>query len=676
MTEQELDAFLAKVRHTRLVDYLDPLGETAQNAFERRLSWARVTQHDPAYADEARFLLDHAEALREVLREELVQDDWVEDASAGSEFSGGAPVARRNLLTERERVTTVFGAEDLSDEAETTHANLARRAALGDPDDEPTTVGDPRETARAVARADRSLVSFDEDPDDVLTAVGPARSPEELGPDDVDPFDAPTTVGAPAVSRVAPPPPASEPEPEPEATADELSEYIEIDVLEEGGAADETVPPGTTPALASAMVTFEETIQHPSVLPSDLPTGPMVDFEETADAPKGAPNRAHNSLRRPPPPPPPPHLVGRTPAPAVGRTPAPAVSRTPAPALSRRPALDRPSLQGRVPQLRRPAAPPPSRGLWVGVAVAMLGFGFVSLAGAAVVFVVLRSPADESLTIERIDDAVADVTPDVPDEVEAPGNAFLDEDAVDPARARRPDPEPEPVRPPEPAATPDPEPAVPEPEPEPPASEPEPPASEPEPPVVAAAPTPEPPPAGSPSADLAQLEQQGDNDGVAAVEPTPERASPPAEVPPEPAPPVAEPPAGGTASPDPSPSPTAEPALVPPPDPAPSTEPEGAGEPPTAALDVTGLWIGAGDGRSFKLTIRSQEGPTFSGVVELKVEDGSWMQSPVNGRVDGNTIQFAEGPLAFRGSVSGGKRASGTYTTEAGGVDRAWTLIR
>ncbi|MEO0600458.1 MAG: hypothetical protein AAF211_03425 [Myxococcota bacterium] len=669
MTEQELAAFLAKVRHTRLVDYLDPLGETAQNAFERRLSWARVTQHDPAYADEARFLLDHAEALREVLREELVQDDWVEDASAGSEFSGGAPVPRRNLLTERERVTTVFGAEDLSDEAETTHANLARRAALGDPDDEPTTVGDPRETARAVARADRSLVSFDEDPDDVLTAVGPARGPDELGPDDVDPFDAPTTVGAPAVSRVAPPPEA--PEPEPEATADELSEYIEIDVLEEGGAADETVPPGTAPAVASAMVTFEETVQHPSVLPSDLPTGPMVDFESTADAPTGAPNRAHNSLRRPPPPPPPPHLVGRTPAPAVGRTPAPAASRTPAPAISRRPALDRPSLQGRVPQLRRPAAPPRSRGLWVGVAVAMLGFGFVSLAGAAVVFVVLRSPADESLTIERVDDAVADVAPDEAAADEAPGNAFLDDEEEAPARATRsepaPEPEPEPVRAPEP--DPVPEPVAPEPEPEPSAPE-----SEPEPPVVAATPPPEVSPPGSPSADLAQLQDQGDNDGVAAVEPTPEPAPlPPTETTPELAPPAAQ---AVTAPPPPSPTPTPDPALVPPPDPAPAAEPEGTGEEPTAALDVTGLWIGAGDGRSFKLTIRSQEGSTFSGVVELKVEDGSWMQSPVKGRVDGNTIQFSEGALSFRGSVTGGKRASGTYTTEPGGANRAWTLIR
>ncbi len=657
MTEHELDAFLAKVRHTRLVDYLDPLGETAQNAFERRLSWARVTQHDPAYADEARFLLENAEALREVLRDELVEDDWVEDASAGSEFSG-TPVARRNLLTERERVTTFFGSEDLSDDADNTNAHLrARRAALGDPDDEPTTVGEPR---RAGSVSDRSLVSFDDDPDDVLTAVGPARGAdeeegEELDDGEVDPFDAPTTVGVPAVSRVAPratPPPTP-----PEPTADELSEYIEIDVLEEE-VAEETVPP--SPTGSPAFVQFEETAQQPVVLPSQQPTGPMVDFEETADEPTGLPSRGRSplDLKRPANP----GFAGRTPAPAPARLPQ---------------VRNRPALSGRLPELRRPPTPQQSRGIAVGLAVALLGFGFLSLAGAAVVFLVLQPP-DESLTIERIDEPLAVEAPELPGDELGADDGVADVEEPEPRRSAEPvaaEPEPAPVRrtpPPsradrsaEPSPTPttpvtpptEPEPVAAEPDPAP--AAPEPPAPEPEPVATAAVPpseaSPEVTAAGSPSADLAMLDSLEDDDGMAAAEPD---SPPPAPPTPPPATPGLVPPPASTAALPPEVAPT-----------------EGAEPASPTGLDVTGLWIGAGDGRSFKLTIRSQDGPTFSGVVELKLDDGSWMQSPVTGRVDGSTIQFAEGSLSFRGNVSG-KRASGTYTTQPGGPGKVWTLIR
>jgi hypothetical protein len=111
MRDSDLNAFLASVRRTRFVDYLDPLGETAQNAFERRLSWARVSQHDPAYADEARFLLDNAETLRDVLRRELEEDDWIEEADVGREWETRPSRAVR--MRENDRVTEIFQADDI-----------------------------------------------------------------------------------------------------------------------------------------------------------------------------------------------------------------------------------------------------------------------------------------------------------------------------------------------------------------------------------------------------------------------------------------------------------------------------------------------------------------------------------------------------------------------------------
>ncbi|MEN0068274.1 MAG: hypothetical protein AAGA48_39500 [Myxococcota bacterium] len=650
MTEQELDAFLAKVRRARLVDYLDPLGETAQNAFERRLSWARVTQHDPAYADEARFLLDHTEALRDVLREELVQDDWVEDASAGSEFTGGQPVARRNLLTERERVTTVFGTEDLSEEPESTQDYL--EPAIHDPDDEPTRVGeDHAEPARRVAAPSESLVSFDEDPDDVLTTVGPlaAREVEELDDGEVDPFDAPTTVGAPVVRpRPSPPPP-------PPPAGDDLSEYVEIDVLEES-AAEQTMPPELT--HARAVIEMEDTIGHPTSLEalSEAPTGPSVDFESTADLPTAAPNA---SLGGPP--------LSRAPASEPG----------PPPAMRRTPIGARPSLSGRLPDLSQPS--PSSRGLWVGVAIAMLGVGFVSIvAGVLAVLLFRTGDPDESLTIEKVG------------EPETLAAAEAEEAAMEPEPEPEPErlviePEPPPATPPTPQT--EPEPAPPEPEPEPvqtaepePEPEPEPvtppepepePAPEPEPepePVAAAEPEPPEEPQGKPSADLALVEALGvEEDAVAAApEPSPEPSD-------EGTPGLFPPPSEAAGTPDPGTAVASNaPSVTPDPDPV---EPTTAPTPPPPAIDVTGLWIGAGDNRSFKLTIRSQDGESFSGLVELQTEDGSWTQRPVTGKVDGATMSFSGGSLAFRGTVNR-NRASGTYTTEGGGGAKTWSVIR
>ena len=114
MTDEELEAFLASVRRTRFIDYLDPLGETAQAAFDRRLSWARVSQHDPAYADEASFLLENEPALRRVLTEELDSDDWVEVADSGFNYGrGGGP---SGWVKEDGASNEVFSAVEITDE--------------------------------------------------------------------------------------------------------------------------------------------------------------------------------------------------------------------------------------------------------------------------------------------------------------------------------------------------------------------------------------------------------------------------------------------------------------------------------------------------------------------------------------------------------------------------------
>src|SRR5690554_6526174 len=88
MTQEELSHFLASVRRTRFIDYLDPMGETAHQALERRMKWAARSQSDPAHADEALFLLRDEQALRGLVTEELLDgdDDWVESAAVGSEW--------------------------------------------------------------------------------------------------------------------------------------------------------------------------------------------------------------------------------------------------------------------------------------------------------------------------------------------------------------------------------------------------------------------------------------------------------------------------------------------------------------------------------------------------------------------------------------------------------------
>lgn len=90
MIQEELNRFLASVRRTRFVDYLDPMGETAHEALDRRLKWAERSRHDPAHAEEAAFLLRHENTLRELVSQELLdsEEDWVEAEEVGAGWSG------------------------------------------------------------------------------------------------------------------------------------------------------------------------------------------------------------------------------------------------------------------------------------------------------------------------------------------------------------------------------------------------------------------------------------------------------------------------------------------------------------------------------------------------------------------------------------------------------------
>ncbi|MBW1878372.1 MAG: hypothetical protein JRJ84_08430 [Deltaproteobacteria bacterium] len=82
MKQEDLNRFLASVKKARLLDYLDPLpGESsAEAALDRRLAWAEENRDVPEHAEEARFLLENIDDLRELSWEEdLHTDEWLEE---------------------------------------------------------------------------------------------------------------------------------------------------------------------------------------------------------------------------------------------------------------------------------------------------------------------------------------------------------------------------------------------------------------------------------------------------------------------------------------------------------------------------------------------------------------------------------------------------------------------
>ena len=88
MSPEVLTEFLANVRQKTFVDYLDPMGETAEQALERRIKWAAVSRTDPAHAEEAEFLLRYEKDLRVVLVSELAEEDdgWGSDDGEGASW--------------------------------------------------------------------------------------------------------------------------------------------------------------------------------------------------------------------------------------------------------------------------------------------------------------------------------------------------------------------------------------------------------------------------------------------------------------------------------------------------------------------------------------------------------------------------------------------------------------
>lgn len=79
-----LDDFLDQHRVERLTDYLDPFDEHPSQALTRRLKWATEHADDPVYGDEATFLLERVDELKQRIIEEAAEAelDQVEDADS------------------------------------------------------------------------------------------------------------------------------------------------------------------------------------------------------------------------------------------------------------------------------------------------------------------------------------------------------------------------------------------------------------------------------------------------------------------------------------------------------------------------------------------------------------------------------------------------------------------
>ncbi|MBA2320568.1 MAG: hypothetical protein H0V89_05370, partial [Deltaproteobacteria bacterium] len=99
------------------MDYLDPIGESPLDALERRLKWAERSVEDPALAEEARFLLDHAEDLREIARASVVDEEWMDEPVGDyGDIPEIREVAPRHNTMREDLSDTIFGEDD--DEAQ------------------------------------------------------------------------------------------------------------------------------------------------------------------------------------------------------------------------------------------------------------------------------------------------------------------------------------------------------------------------------------------------------------------------------------------------------------------------------------------------------------------------------------------------------------------------------
>lgn len=197
MEPADLNRFLAVVRKTRFIDYLDPIGMTAEEALEQRLKWARRNQDNPERERECEFLLANSDALRELVRSESeAPEEWIEAVEAG--MDAPSPVWGGDT-----RVTQLPDVEYTQD-APTVHvgskgADMPQYTA----DDLPTVnVADldidlDAEDAPTVVRK-LSEITLPEDAEDAPTVV---RKLEPILPPDEDAdIEDPTVIGS--VERV------------------------------------------------------------------------------------------------------------------------------------------------------------------------------------------------------------------------------------------------------------------------------------------------------------------------------------------------------------------------------------------------------------------------------------------------------------------------------------------
>lgn len=702
MKDKDLNAFLASVRRTRFVDYLDPLGETAQNAFERRLSWARVSQHDPAYADEARFLLDNSDSLRDVLRRELEEDDWIEEADVGREWETRAPASKPARLRENDRITEIFQADDM-DVSRAPQSQQSR------------TTG--KTSGAGASRASGGMAS---------RSSGPAPSRDRTAGS-----SAGSSAGSPSRSRA----------PEPYAKGSHPETFARPEPSRDVGYGDRSRG-GDAPGRRTAEPAPRSMRSVPPASPRSTPE-PGGGYRSRT--PEPAPRNASVASRTP--------LGGR--GAGVGRAPPslPPVRETPNPSLGGRDLTERHQPTERMSRSMTPSMTPSPRsdarrrdGRFDGGRAAdmMVEDEQTSpmprqenLAPDEVDYDDWDAPEDpvSSTGIMRIEDVTAPsrdprgrARPRLDDDVEIGGDetmvhaspalmaasVVLDEAATKPSvasRLRRPHevgdrgPGPAPLSPRMVRSSVDPAPrrsrvpmllgmmfallvvvgigaagvvivpvmyaqtdgftnfamltgGSPAPAPAPAPS-----------PVPAPAPQPIEAPAPVP------VDQVAPEPSGAAPAPTPTPTPSPAPAP-TPAP---------TATPRPQPAP--EPIVAsaaPVPRPAPVVAPPPAPEPapapvPTSTVppaNIQGLWVGAtGNNRSFKLTVLGQTEGDFEGTVELQLEDGTFSSWAIQGRVDGaGTMSFRGGTATFSGKVNG-RRAAGKFSLASGTPETSWSAV-
>jgi hypothetical protein len=670
MQEEALQRFLASVRCDRLIDYLDPIGETAEEALARRIRWARMTRNDPAHADEAMFLLQHESSLKAILQRELSEDSgWVEGVEPGTEYAsnsawsrdgdgstefGGldrtpAPAANR----EAGPGDAVDDADDDVDEAaesdeapsgpyqepEVYNTGIMRieditlddigkelRRELGRPAE-----GENLDAAVEDVLGDEATLDSVDDPKVLEEIASLARSEarseqglsvraefpdasDDSDPDEEDdgeiPVDELPTV-PPAPGRQGVP---SNPGDKPDPALKSPTGGGHVGLLQPRGRVRTSTPPGRR--VAGPTLRDNPSLSIPPA--TDESEGDMAQLRPTPQLAKAIASAVHTGE------------VDATDDDAE------------------RDAAIAPVGAGTTPTLapgsgdEREASGPP---LWMGLAALVLLF-FVGVGGTLIAWqagLFGGAPGGDVQAANVTRPApTADPTPaPAADPTPAPAfDAELDPPEPEPAAEPEPVPDVEPAADPEPAAVPEPVPDVE--------------------PAAAPEPVPDPEP-------VADVEPAGDP--APAPAPT-EDSEPDGRVTPQPAEPPA--PVGDTepeAAPDPEPSEA--------PDPAPSTDAGSAGTedpveelepgpPEEEAPELRGTWMGEAGGSGFILRVQVQTGSSFSGRAEVLQSTGSWARYSVTGSLDTQTgaVRFSNltGDVAFSGTLEEGGPIRGTMT--------------